>query len=166
MSTNGSEDVSIEDVEDESFAIVEELQLGGEKKVKVLPGASSHAASFQVMNEDHTMGNALRYFINKKSAFTAKTNSSEKKNARPTNCASSPDVEFCGYTIPHPAEPKMSIRIQTWEDSKTSAFDALRKGLQDMVEACDVVSATFTHARDAFGPPGRDRPREREQDDG
>ncbi|RMD43489.1 hypothetical protein DV735_g1611, partial [Chaetothyriales sp. CBS 134920] len=139
MSTNGSEDASLEDVEDESFAIVEELQLGGEKKLKVLPGASSHAASFQIMTEDHTMGNALRYFINK-----------------------NPDVEFCGYTIPHPAEPKMSIRIQTWEDSQTTAFDALRKGLQDMVEACDVVSAKFTEARDAFGPPGRDQPRDRE----
>jgi len=31
-----------------------------------LPGASSHAASFQVEKEDHTLGNALRYFINKK----------------------------------------------------------------------------------------------------
>ncbi|RMZ80136.1 hypothetical protein DV736_g6673, partial [Chaetothyriales sp. CBS 134916] len=146
MSTNGSNDMSIDDVEDESFSIVDELQLGGEKKLRVLPGASSHAASFQIMNEDHTMGNALRYFINK-----------------------NPDVEFCGYTIPHPAEPKLGIRIQTWampEDSKTTAFDALRKGLQDMVEACDVVSAKFTHARDAFGPPGRDQPREREQDDG
>jgi DNA-directed RNA polymerase subunit L len=26
----------------------------------------------------------------------------------------SPDVEFCGYTIPHPSETKMNIRIQTW----------------------------------------------------
>ena len=36
MSTNGSVDASTEDVEDESFAIVEELQLGGEKKLKVV----------------------------------------------------------------------------------------------------------------------------------
>ena len=36
MSTNGSADVSMDDVEDESFAIVEELQLGGEKKLKVV----------------------------------------------------------------------------------------------------------------------------------
>lgn len=26
----------------------------------------------------------------------------------------SPDVEFCGYTIPHPSESKMNIRIQTY----------------------------------------------------
>lgn len=25
----------------------------------------------------------------------------------------SPQVEFCGYTIPHPSENKMNLRIQT-----------------------------------------------------
>lgn len=26
----------------------------------------------------------------------------------------SPNVEFCGYTIPHPSEQKMNLRIQTY----------------------------------------------------
>src|SRR5690606_39500644 len=26
----------------------------------------------------------------------------------------SPDVEFCAYAIPHPSEPKMNVRIQTF----------------------------------------------------
>ena len=26
----------------------------------------------------------------------------------------SPDVEFCGYSIPHPSEEVMNIRIQTY----------------------------------------------------
>jgi DNA-directed RNA polymerase subunit L len=26
----------------------------------------------------------------------------------------SPDVEFCGYSIPHPSEAVMNLRIQTW----------------------------------------------------
>lgn len=26
----------------------------------------------------------------------------------------SPDVEFCGYSIPHPSEALMNIRIQTY----------------------------------------------------
>jgi len=26
----------------------------------------------------------------------------------------SPSVEFCGYTIPHPSEAKMNLRIQTY----------------------------------------------------
>lgn len=116
-------------MDDETFAYDhgEELLLGGAKKLVVLPGASSHAASFQIEKEDHTLGNALRYFVNK-----------------------NPDVEFCGYTIPHPSETKMNIRIQTWEDTKTTAVDALRKGLEDMMEACDVISEKFTEARDEF----------------
>lgn len=68
-----------------------DMLLGTDKKLVVLPGHSSHAVSFQIEREDHTLGNSLRYFINK-----------------------NPDVEFCGYTIPHPSETKMNIRIQTW----------------------------------------------------
>jgi DNA-directed RNA polymerase I and III subunit RPAC2 len=59
-------------------------------------------------------------------------------------------VEFCGYTIPHPSETKMNVRIQTWEDTGTTAFDALRKGLEDLMDACDVISEKFTQARDDF----------------
>ncbi|KAK5944825.1 RNA polymerase subunit AC19 [Knufia obscura] len=105
----------------------QDLLLGGLDKLVILPGQTSHAASFQIEKEDHTLGNSLRYFINK-----------------------NPDVEFCGYTIPHPSETKMHIRIQTWEDTQTTAFDALRKGLEDMIEACDVVTDKFTAARDEF----------------
>lgn len=36
-----------------------------------LPGASDTAASFEFKKEDHTLGNALRYIIMKKSAFSA-----------------------------------------------------------------------------------------------
>lgn len=36
------------------------------------------------------------------------------------------------------------------EDTTTTAFDALRKGLEDMIEACDVVTEKFTAARDEF----------------
>lgn len=36
------------------------------------------------------------------------------------------------------------------EDTQTTAFGALRKGLKDMIEACDVVTDKFTQARDEF----------------
>ena len=36
------------------------------------------------------------------------------------------------------------------EDTDTTAFDALRKGLKDMIEACDMVTEKFTSARDEF----------------
>lgn len=36
------------------------------------------------------------------------------------------------------------------EDTNTTAYDALRKGLEDMIEACDVVTRKFEAARDEF----------------
>lgn len=96
-------------------------------KIRVLPGASPTACSFQIEKEDHTLGNALRFFIMK-----------------------NPDVEFCGYTIPHPSETKMHLRIQTWEDTGTTAFEALRKGCDDLIDFCEATSFTFTEALEEF----------------
>jgi DNA-directed RNA polymerase I and III subunit RPAC2 len=45
------------------------LQEGWVITLEQLPGATETAVSFQIENEDHTLGNALRYFINKKSAL-------------------------------------------------------------------------------------------------
>jgi DNA-directed RNA polymerase I and III subunit RPAC2 len=61
------------------------------QSVRILPGSTDKAASFEFLNEGHTLGNALRYIIMK-----------------------NPDVEMCAYTIPHPSEPKMNVRIQTY----------------------------------------------------
>lgn len=53
----------------------------------------------------------------------------------------SPDVEFCGYSIPHPSESKMNIRIQTY--GETTAFQALQKGLKDLVDLCNHTEDLF-----------------------
>lgn len=42
----------------------------------------------------------------------------------------SPDVEFCGYSLPHPSEPKLHLRIQMYDNQ--SAIQALMKGLSDL----------------------------------
>ena len=31
-----------------------------------------------------------------------------------TKLTNSPEVELCGYSIPHPSEAKMNLRIQTY----------------------------------------------------
>ncbi|KFY34236.1 hypothetical protein V495_08193 [Pseudogymnoascus sp. VKM F-4514 (FW-929)] len=100
-------------------------KMAAKQNVRVLPGSSDTAASFEFTNEDHTLGNALRYIIMK-----------------------NPNVEFCGYSIPHPSEPKMNIRIQTYEGT---AFEALEKGLDDLMDLCDVVAEKFVGEREAFG---------------
>ncbi|KAJ9361535.1 hypothetical protein DTO027B9_696 [Paecilomyces variotii] len=102
------------------------------KPIVVLPGATETAASFQFEGEDHTLGNALRYVIMK-----------------------NPSVEFCGYTIPHPSEAKMNLRIQTYDS--TTAVEALEKGLDDLMDLCDVVTDKFTTARDEFNAAQQDR---------
>ncbi|TVY51879.1 DNA-directed RNA polymerases I and III subunit RPAC2 [Lachnellula cervina] len=99
----------------------------GEQRIRILPGSSDTAASFEFKGEDHTLGNALRYIIMK-----------------------NPKVEFCGYSIPHPSEDLMNIRIQTYEGT---ASEALEKGLDDLSDLCDVVEEKFIEARDEYGTP-------------
>lgn len=78
---------------------------------------SSKSNTFVFKDEGHTLGNALRCIV-----------------------ASYPDVEFCGYTVPHPAESKMHFRIQM---HKGKAVDALKRGLEDLVQLCDVTLEKF-----------------------
>ncbi|KAK6410770.1 RNA polymerase subunit AC19 [Oleoguttula sp. CCFEE 5521] len=95
------------------------------QRLRLLPGSTDTAASFAFEKEDHTLGNALRYMITK-----------------------NPDVEFCGYSIPHPSEAVLHLRIQTWDG--VSVHEVLRKGLDDLSDLCDAVEDKFTVSRDAF----------------
>ncbi|CAI2184128.1 162_t:CDS:2, partial [Funneliformis geosporum] len=81
--------------------------------------------TFNITGEDHTLGNALRYMI-----------------------IQNPEVDYCGYSIPHPSEDKLNIRIQTTEN--TTAVDAMRKGLEDLKSLCAKVSETFYKANKDF----------------
>ncbi|XP_045479079.1 probable DNA-directed RNA polymerases I and III subunit RPAC2 [Harmonia axyridis] len=73
--------------------------------------------TFVFANEGHTLGNALRLAM-----------------------SNNPNIDFCGYTVPHPSETKMHFRIQMKEGR---AIDALRKGLEDMVRMCDHMLVSF-----------------------
>ncbi|KAI4105433.1 MAG: hypothetical protein LQ345_007227 [Seirophora villosa] len=59
-----------------------------------------------------------------------------------------PEVELCGYSIPHPSEAKMNLRIQTYDS--TTVYDALERGLDNLMDLCDVVESNFTAARDGY----------------
>ncbi|KAK4621420.1 DNA-directed RNA polymerases I and III subunit RPAC2 [Fulvia fulva] len=101
-------------------------------RLKLLPGATLTAASYSFENEDHTLGNALRYMLTK-----------------------DPDVEFCGYSIPHPSEPFMNIRIQTWDGVHTDIV--LRRALENLAHLCDAVEEKFVASRDQFNEEHPDR---------
>ncbi|KAL8414751.1 hypothetical protein RB594_005825 [Gaeumannomyces avenae] len=109
----------------EDFDEPEEEEEEEEQRVKMLPGSTPTAASFEFQKEGHTLGNALRYIIMK-----------------------NPEVELCAYAIPHPSEHKMNLRIQTYDG--TTAIEALEKGLRDLQDLCDVVTDKFTVAKEEF----------------
>ncbi|KAL2753326.1 hypothetical protein ACRALDRAFT_2043770 [Sodiomyces alcalophilus JCM 7366] len=119
-----------EEFDDEQQFPEEDEEDDSEQRVKILPGSTDTAASFEFRNENHTLGNALRFIIMK-----------------------NPDVEFCAYTIPHPSEPLMNLRIQTYDGT---AVAALSKGLKDLQDMCDHMSEEFTRTRDAFVNEMRD----------
>ncbi|CCX11347.1 hypothetical protein FPQ18DRAFT_305857 [Pyronema domesticum] len=124
---NTQPDITMADAEEE-FIINGEKETG--LRIRVLPGEEPGCASFQITDEDHTLGNALRYMIMK-----------------------NPKVELCGYSIPHPSEAHMNIRIQIYPEFEDEfrPVDALLKGLDDLNDLCGVVREKFTEARDAHG---------------
>jgi DNA-directed RNA polymerase I and III subunit RPAC2 len=50
--------------------------------------ADNTSATYSFLNEDHTLGNLLRNVIIKNN-----------------------NVEFCAYSVPHPSEPVMNVRL-------------------------------------------------------
>ncbi|OEL38793.1 hypothetical protein BAE44_0000187 [Dichanthelium oligosanthes] len=80
----------------------------------------STASTFSIMEEDHTLANSARFVLNQ-----------------------DPRVAFCGYSIPHPADKKVNIRVQTTGDP---AKDVLKDALQDLMVMCQHVRGTFDNA--------------------
>lgn len=74
--------------------------------------------TFAIGNEDHTIGNATRHIL--------------MQDAR---------VNFAGYSVPHPSEPVVHIRVQTKVDSGCTAVDALKASCQTLHSQCNEVLA-------------------------
>ncbi|WFD39334.1 RNA polymerase subunit AC19 [Malassezia japonica] len=77
------------------------------------------------MDEDHTLGNALRYMLMK-----------------------DPRVEFCGYTIPHPSESKIHMRIQMYENT-TTAVEAFTDAIANLDHVFDTIQDRYTKSLDS-----------------
>ena len=86
------------------------------------------SATFTLHNEDHTIGNTLRYILNK-----------------------TPSVSFVGYTVPHPSEPKMNIRLQTVGPPATTV---LHGALGTVYDVGAHVLSTFDAAVEEFREKG------------
>lgn len=61
----------------------------------------------------------------------------------------SEDVEMCGYTIPHPMEDLIHMRVQVRDNGKKTADEALEQGLTSLEHVCDKLTEKITAAYDA-----------------
>lgn len=82
-----------------------------EKQMVEINGNDETSLTFVLRGEDHTMGNALRYILMK-----------------------NPDVLFCGYSIPHPSEDIMNIRVETTGKPAVELFQKAVRDLRAMAE--------------------------------
>ncbi|PXF49812.1 DNA-directed RNA polymerases I and III subunit RPAC2 [Gracilariopsis chorda] len=85
-------------------------------KVEII-GADQRSQTFVLRNEDHTLGNALRYVLIK-----------------------NPDVKFCGYSIPHPSENIMNVRVETYGKPAAELF---KKALLDLKDMAQFINTRF-----------------------
>mmetsp|Transcript_16823 Transcript_16823/g.19075 ORF Transcript_16823/g.19075 Transcript_16823/m.19075 type:complete len:110 (-) Transcript_16823:1607-1936(-) len=85
---------------------------------------SECSKTFIIKGEDHTLGNSLRYTLMR-----------------------DPAVMLCGYTIPHPMEDNMNMRIQTMPEK--TADKALEDGLESLISICQDVKKEFSAALSA-----------------
>ncbi|KAK7005819.1 RBP11-like subunits of RNA polymerase [Favolaschia claudopus] len=89
-------------------------------KVTIMKGASPDlsAATYQIHDESHTIGNALRWMLMK-----------------------NPKVEFCGYSVPHPSENVIQVRIQMYDN--LSSLAALITALGDLDDVCATIEEKY-----------------------
>jgi DNA-directed RNA polymerase I and III subunit RPAC2 len=76
-------------------------------------------------DEDHTLGNLVRYFCSKNKSTT-----------------------FCGYSCPHPSEPVVKVRLQT--SGEQSALDTVMESFETLCGTVDVISDAFSAAVAGF----------------
>ncbi|RZC84255.1 hypothetical protein C5167_047039 [Papaver somniferum] len=78
------------------------------------------SSTFCLTDEDHTLANALRFTLNQ-----------------------DPRVVFCGYSIPHPSDAQVNIRVQT---TGAHAGLVLKDALQNLRAMCQHIRSTMDGA--------------------
>ncbi|XP_029634168.1 DNA-directed RNA polymerases I and III subunit RPAC2 [Octopus sinensis] len=94
------------------------------KSLPHLESIDSLSQTFILHNEDHTLGNALRYVIMK-----------------------DPRVEFCGYGVPHPFDKQINFRIQS---KVIPAVEVLVDGLNNLDALCKIVLDEFEESVNTY----------------
>jgi DNA-directed RNA polymerases I and III subunit RPAC2 len=101
---------------------VNEVKLKKASQAFVVKGSGpASSRTFCIGGEDHTLGNAVRHVLIRNKA-----------------------VGFAGYSVPHPSEPVVQIRVQTIAPTKgqnppITAIEALKESCQTLYDQCDIV---------------------------
>ncbi|PFH49573.1 hypothetical protein AMATHDRAFT_76126 [Amanita thiersii Skay4041] len=90
-------------------------------KIKLGHEPDLSAATYQIHDESHTIGNALRWMLMK-----------------------NPKVEFCGYSVPHPSENVINVRIQMYDH--LSSLDALISALDNLDNVCNSIEEKYLNS--------------------
>ena len=104
----------------------EKIEIVDEDKLKIMHDKEEgdFNTTYTFKNEDHTLGNILRYILMKDS-----------------------NTSFCGYSIPHPSEDLMNIRLQTKKETTNQIMD---KAMGRVIEISDILSNKFNSALNDF----------------
>eukprot|EP00271_Cylindrocystis_brebissonii_P007873 TRINITY_DN2176_c0_g1_i1.p2 TRINITY_DN2176_c0_g1~~TRINITY_DN2176_c0_g1_i1.p2 ORF type:complete len:133 (-),score=25.05 TRINITY_DN2176_c0_g1_i1:1429-1827(-) len=82
--------------------------------------ADPSACTFSLADEDHTLGNSARFVL-----------------------CQDPRTAFCGYSIPHPSENRVNIRLQTTGEPARVVF---KEALVELSEMCEHIKGVFQAA--------------------
>lgn len=91
-----------------------------QQKITLANDSDEFNQTFIIHDENHTMANALRWMLMK-----------------------NPQVLFCGYSIPHPSENIVHVRIQSQQVTAAECLDA---GLDSLKEMLGHVKSSFEQA--------------------
>lgn len=83
------------------------------------------STTFSIEDEDHTLANSLRFFLNK-----------------------NPHVALCGYSMPHPSEELVNMRVQT--TGEVTATAAVKTACEDLQHVCRHIRSSFKEALGAY----------------
>jgi DNA-directed RNA polymerases I and III subunit RPAC2 len=122
---NNQQNQDEDDRPSSSIMSVNEVKLKQAVEAFVVRGTGPpNSRTFCIGDEDHTLGNAVRHVL-----------------------MQNEQVGFAGYSVPHPSEPVVQIRVQTIATSKGSApqpppptaIETLTLACQTLHDQCDIV---------------------------
>ena len=90
-------------------------------------GNSEYSQTYRVGGHDHTLGNPIRHLL-----VSSQSN----------------DVDFAGYSVPHPSERVVQIRVQMKTDKGRKADEAIVDACDTLKELCQHIKTKVEQAHD------------------